>query len=137
MQLALSPDTIGGAVGSGPPSPAGTRLRPYLAAGVAIVGASLIAVTPVTAPPPDVQHRRIQLVDYDEFGLSQLTTTTEANWSGLESVLSSSSNWLTAPDISHGHQYRPPERRVSGLAKTRRNFIWKIGHFSAWSQLQC
>jgi hypothetical protein len=56
----------------------------------------------VTAPPPDVQHRRIQLVDYDEFDLSQLTTTTEANWSGLESVLGSS-NWLTDPDISHGH----------------------------------
>jgi len=51
----------------------------------------------VTAPPPDVQHRRIQLVDYDEFDLSQLTTTTEANWSGLESVLSSS-NWLTDAD---------------------------------------
>src|ERR1700722_4652823 len=76
-------------------------LRPWVTTGVVLVGASLIAVTPVTTPPPNVQHRSIRLVDYDEFDLSQLTTTTEANWSGLETVLSSS-NWLTDPDISQG-----------------------------------
>jgi hypothetical protein len=65
------------------------------------VGASLITVTPVTTPRPDVQHRQFRLVDYDEFDASQLVSTTEANWSGLETVLSSS-NWLTDPDISQG-----------------------------------
>jgi hypothetical protein len=65
------------------------------------VGAGLIAVTPVGTPPAQVQHRQFRLVDYDEFDLSQLTTTTEANWSGLETALSSS-NWLTDPDISQG-----------------------------------
>jgi hypothetical protein len=77
------------------------NLRPWVTTGVVLVGASLIAVTPVTAPLPDVQHRAFRLVDYDEFDLSQLTTTTEANWSGLETALSSS-NWLTDPDISQG-----------------------------------
>src|SRR5580693_1964763 len=73
----------------------------WITTGIALVGASLIAVTPVTAPPPDVQHRQFRLTDYDEFDASQLSSTTEANWSGLESVLSSS-NWLTDPDISQG-----------------------------------
>jgi len=76
-------------------------LRPWVTAGVVIAGASLIAVTPVVTPQPDVQHRALKLVDYEEFDLSQLTSTTEANWSGLETVLGSS-NWLTDPDISQG-----------------------------------
>ena len=76
-------------------------LRPYVTAGIAIVGASLIAVTPVAPPPPDLQHLRMHLVDYEEFDASQLASTTEANWAGLESVLSSS-HWLSDPDISQG-----------------------------------
>ena len=77
------------------------NLQPWITTGIVLVGASLIAVTPVTTPPPDVQHRQFRLTDYDEFDLSQLVSTTEANWSGLETVLSSS-NWLTDPDISQG-----------------------------------
>src|ERR1700761_3345994 len=73
----------------------------WITTGVALVGASLITVTPVTTPRPDVQHRQFRLTDYDEFDLSQLTTTTEANWAGLETVLSGS-NWVTDPDISQG-----------------------------------
>jgi hypothetical protein len=73
----------------------------WITTGIALVGASLITVTPVTTPRPDVQHRQFRLTDYDEFDASQLSSTTEANWSGLESVLSSS-NWLTDPDISQG-----------------------------------
>ena len=76
-------------------------LRPYVTAGIAIVGASLIAVTPVTPPPPDVQQRAVKLVDYIEYDASHLASATEANWSGLETVLSSS-NWTTDPDISQG-----------------------------------
>lgn len=36
-------------------------LRPYMTAGVAVVGAGLIAVTPVAAPPPEIQSHSIQL----------------------------------------------------------------------------
>lgn len=36
-------------------------LRPYVTAGVALVGASVIAVTPVAAPPPAMQSHSIQL----------------------------------------------------------------------------
>ncbi len=76
-------------------------LRPYVTTGIAIVGASLVAVTPATPPPPNLQQRPIRLVDYTEYDASQLTSATEANWSGLESILSSS-HWLTDPDISQG-----------------------------------
>src|SRR6202000_2095542 len=77
------------------------NLQPWITTGVVLVGASLIAVGPMATPRPGVQHRQVRLVDYDEFDLSQLTTTTEANWSGLETVLGSS-NWQTDPDISQG-----------------------------------
>ena len=77
------------------------NLQPWITTGIALVGASLIAVTPAPTPLPDVQHREFRLTDYDEFDLSQLVSTTEANWSGLETVLGSS-NWLTDPDISQG-----------------------------------
>jgi hypothetical protein len=69
--------------------------------GIALAGAGLIAVTPVGTPPAQVQHRQFRLTDYNEFDLSQLVSATEANWSGLETVLSSS-NWATDPDISQG-----------------------------------
>lgn len=36
-------------------------LRPYVTAGVALVGAGIIAVTPVAAPPPTIQAHSIQL----------------------------------------------------------------------------
>ena len=77
------------------------NLQPWITTGVVLAGASLIAVNPVATPRPDVQHRQVRLVDYDEFDLSQLASATEANWSGLETVLGSS-NWLTDPDISQG-----------------------------------
>ena len=76
-------------------------LRPYVTTGIAIVGASLIAVTPLAPPSPNVQQRALKLVDYTEYDASQLASTTEANWSGLETILSSS-NWTTDPDISQG-----------------------------------
>ena len=77
------------------------NLQPWITTGVVLAGASLIAVNPMATPRPDAQHRQVRLVDYDEFDLSQLVSTTEANWSGLETVLGSS-NWLTDPDISQG-----------------------------------
>ena len=40
-------------------------LRPYVTAGIAVVGAGLVAVTPVTAPLPDVQVRNIALTASD------------------------------------------------------------------------
>ncbi|MGV0785168.1 hypothetical protein [Mycolicibacterium sp. XJ775] len=36
-------------------------LRPYMTAGVALVGAGVIAVTPVAAPPPEMQSHSVQL----------------------------------------------------------------------------
>src|ERR1700689_2211294 len=77
------------------------NLRPWVTTGVVLVGVSLIAVTPVTTPSPNVKHRSVRLVDYDEYDASQLASATEANWQGLESILGSS-NWTTDPDISQG-----------------------------------
>src|SRR5882757_9166864 len=56
-------------------------LRPHATAGVALVGASIIAVTPLAVPPPDVQVRPVQLVD----AWSDLLTDTTAN---LDSIVS-------------------------------------------------
>jgi len=50
-------------------------LRPYATAGVVLVGASVIAVTPLVAPMPSVQTRPVQLVD----AWSDLVTDTTAN----------------------------------------------------------
>lgn len=36
-------------------------LRPYVTAGIALVGAGVIAVTPVTAPPPEIHTQAVQL----------------------------------------------------------------------------
>jgi hypothetical protein len=55
-------------------------LRPYATAGVALVGASMIAVTPLVVPMPSVQTRPVQLVD----AWSDLVADTTAN---LQSVL--------------------------------------------------
>jgi hypothetical protein len=56
-------------------------LRPYATAGVAIVGASIIAITPVAAPPIGVQARSVKLVD----AWSDLISNTTAN---LDSIIS-------------------------------------------------
>jgi hypothetical protein len=50
-------------------------LRPYATAGIALVGASMIAITPVVPPPPGVQVRPVRLVD----AWSDLLTDTTAN----------------------------------------------------------
>jgi hypothetical protein len=60
-------------------------LRPYATAGVALVGASIIAVTPVAAPPIGVQVRPVQLVD----AWSDLVANTTAN---LDSIISNASS---------------------------------------------
>ena len=57
-------------------------IRPYATAGVALVGASIIAVTPLAVPPPDLQMRPVQLVD----AWSDLLTDTTTN---LQSIFSS------------------------------------------------
>jgi hypothetical protein len=56
-------------------------LRPYATAGVALVGASIIAVTPLAVPSPKVEMRPVQLVD----AWSDLLTDTTAN---LNSIVS-------------------------------------------------
>jgi hypothetical protein len=50
-------------------------LRPYATAGIALVGASIIAVTPLAVRLPEVQMRPVQLVD----AWSDLFTDTTAN----------------------------------------------------------
>lgn len=56
-------------------------LRPYATAGVALVGASLIAVTPMVAQSPSLQMRPVKLVD----AWSDLITDTTANLQNIAS----------------------------------------------------
>jgi hypothetical protein len=60
-------------------------LRPYATAGIALVGASMIAVTPLAAPPPKVQVQPVQLVD----AWSDLVSATTTN---LDSIFSNASS---------------------------------------------
>lgn len=50
-------------------------MRPYATAGIALVGASMIAVTPIAAPLPQIHMRPVKLVD----AWSDLLTDTTAN----------------------------------------------------------
>jgi len=56
-------------------------LRPYVTAGIALVGVSMIAVTPLVAPSPDVQVRPVRLVD----AWSDLFTNTITNLDNIAS----------------------------------------------------
>jgi hypothetical protein len=60
-------------------------LRPYATAGIALVGASMIAVTPMVVPPPNVQVQSVQLVD----AWSELITNTTTN---LDAIISNASS---------------------------------------------
>jgi hypothetical protein len=60
-------------------------LRPYATAGIALVGASMIAVTPMVVPPPAAQVRSVRLVD----AWSDLVSTTTTN---LDSIVSNASS---------------------------------------------
>jgi hypothetical protein len=64
-------------------------LRPYATAGIAMLASSMVAVTPIIAPPPSAQVRPVQLVD----AWSTLLTDTTAN---LDNIVSNAN----ASDIS-------------------------------------
>jgi hypothetical protein len=59
-------------------------VRPYMTAGVALLGSSLIAVTPVAAT--DIQHRAVQLaaIDFPLITPEELLTDTSDNLSALQ-----------------------------------------------------
>lgn len=61
-------------------------MRPYATAGIALVGASMIAITPVAPPLPQVQMRSVKLVD----AWSDLVSETTANLTNIVSNASSS-----------------------------------------------
>jgi len=54
-------------------------MRPYATAGIALVGAAMIAVTPIAAPVPDIQMRPVKLVD----AWSNLIADSTANWQNI------------------------------------------------------
>ena len=77
-------------------------LKPYVTAGIAIVGATLIATTPTAPPPPNVQQLPVRLVDHTvDADWSQLASAASTDVSALDSVVSTT-HWVTDPDISQG-----------------------------------
>src|SRR5271163_2590183 len=85
-------------------------LRPYATAGIALVGASMIAVTPMVVPPPAAQVRSVRLVD----AWSELVTNTTTN---LDSIISNASS----SDISQlfSELLTNPVRRDRGVRELR------------------
>ncbi|MGA8543946.1 MAG: hypothetical protein WB785_01645 [Mycobacterium sp.] len=61
-------------------------LRPYVTTGIALVGASMIAVTPVAAPPIGAQVRPVRLVD----AWSDFFAESATNWQNIFSAADSS-----------------------------------------------
>ncbi len=79
-------------------------LRPWITAGVALTGASVVAVTPL-APPPDLQHRSVQLVDvahgvnpFPEVTWNDLFANTTANWNGLMDMFNHTTAIYSLPE---------------------------------------
>lgn len=73
----------------------------WTTAGVALTSAGIIAVTPFSAPLPDVQMRSVHLTDYAEVDLSQLLSTTTTNFDALQGYFSSNP-FTTDPDVAQG-----------------------------------
>jgi hypothetical protein len=79
-------------------------LRPYATAGLALVGATMIPVPPLAAPPPGAQVRPVQLID----AWSDLFTDTAAN---LQNIISNAN----ASDITEVFSAPSPTRWASSV----------------------
>jgi hypothetical protein len=82
VQLAHSPDSI-------------KRASRLLVAGVALLGAGLVVVTPTTPGLPNVQHRAVRLTA-GELDWTQVLTTAEDNVTNLESEAATANSDLSS-----------------------------------------
>jgi hypothetical protein len=81
------------------------NLRPWATAGVALVGAGLIAVTPVMPTLADLQHLSVRLstvahgdVPFPEVGWNDLVANTTANWTGLMEMFNHTTAIYSLPE---------------------------------------
>jgi hypothetical protein len=77
--------------------------RPGIAAGVALLGAGLIAVTPAVPSLLDVQHRSVQLttageINFPEVDWNDFLANTTANWNGLVEMYDHTTAIYSLPD---------------------------------------
>ena len=82
MQLVHSPDSI-------------NRAARFLVAGVAVLGAGLVAVNPTSPSLPNIQHRAVQLTAGEQ-DWSQVLTTAEDNLTTLESEAATANSDLSS-----------------------------------------
>ena len=82
--------------------------RPGITAGVALASASIIAITPVVAPLPDVQHRSVRLVDvanginpFPEVDYNDLVANTTANLNGLTEMFNQTTAIYSLPEAAY------------------------------------
>ncbi|MGH3971680.1 MAG: hypothetical protein ACRDTV_27225 [Mycobacterium sp.] len=80
-------------------------LRPWTTAGVVLVGASLIAITPVAPTLLDLQHRSVQLatvesgaIPFPEVNWDDMVANTTANWTGLMDMFNNTTAIYSLPD---------------------------------------
>jgi hypothetical protein len=80
-------------------------LRNGITAGVALAGASLIAITPASTSIPELQHRSVQLIDIDhgiipfpEVDWNDMVANTTANWNGLMDMYDQTTAIYSLPD---------------------------------------
>ena len=81
------------------------KIRPGITAGIALAGASLIAITPASTLVPELQHRSVQLIDveageinFPEVDMNDLVANTTANWNGLMDMYDHTTAIYSLPD---------------------------------------
>ena len=81
------------------------KIRPGITAGIALAGASLIAITPASTLVPELQHRSVQLIDveageinFPEVDMNDLVANTTANWNGLMDMYDQTTAIYSLPD---------------------------------------
>ncbi len=106
-------------------------LRPWITAGVALTGASIIAVTPVAARLPDVQYRPVQLSAVDnginpfpEVSWNDFLTNTTANWNGLTEMFDHTTAIYSLPEAVY----------TQGLPQTFNDLLTLLQQLSTYSE---
>ena len=82
-------------------------LRPWVTAGIALTGASMIAITPVAQSIPELQ-RAVRLVDvahgvnpFPEVGWNDFFANTTANWNGLMELFHNTTALYSLPEAAY------------------------------------
>lgn len=129
MQLTPSPAADAGIAGSSPPNTP-IRLRPCLAASVALVGASLMAITPVASGLPNVDVAAIQLLS----GADPLTSFEDVFQTAQANATQIYDYFSAAPFVAEQQEIANDIGYLQDLAKDPSSFSTVLNDFQTEAQ---